>query len=174
MLCSNSTAKVNSRIHQHQSKLCARRWNNFVVVVVKGEWGGRGGGRRRTSRDIKRNESILPSDVLWVNSLQVNETAGPSLHEHHCIWPSSLSAFSQFATLCSFLSAAGVPKTYFVATKLCLSTNICCDKHSFEFCLGKHTLVATKDVFCRDKDVFVAKNWYLWQLPPMIVFGQLE
>ena len=34
---------------------------------------------------------------------------------------------------------------------------------------GKHTFVATKDVFCRDKYVFVRQNWYLWQLPPMIV-----
>ena len=44
------------------------------------------------------------------------------------------------------------------------------------FCRGKHTFVATKDVLCCDKRVFVAtkmclsrQKWYLWQLPPMIL-----
>ena len=41
-----------------------------------------------------------------------------------------------------------------VATKLCLSQQ----KY---VCRGKHTFVATKDVFCRDKRVFVATKMVL-------------
>ena len=55
------------------------------------------------------------------------------------------------------------------------------------FCRNKHNFVATKDVFCRDKQdksklvvtkllsrkayFCCNKKWYLWQLPPMIVTG---
>ena len=78
-------------------------------------------------------------------------------------------------------------KTFFVATKLCLSrqtyfcrdkrlsrqifiaTNVilltrqayfCRDKHLSQqkFCRGKHTFVVTKGMFCCDKHVFVTTN----------------
>ena len=55
----------------------------------------------------------------------------------------------------------------FVTTKLCLSHQNICRARSF---------VATKDVFCHDKHMFVATNtcllqqkWHLWQFPPMIM-----
>ena len=68
-------------------------------------------------------------------------------------------------------------KHVFVATIKCLSRQyyVCCDKYLLRqlfFGHDKHIFVATKDVFCRDKDVFVvlSRQKYLWQLPPMIVF----
>ena len=75
-------------------------------------------------------------------------------------------------------------KMHFVATNTCLSQqNFRRDKTGLLFwqkyaCRDKttflsHTLVATKDAFCRDKHMFVTtkllsrQKWYLWQLPPM-------
>ena len=65
--------------------------------------------------------------------------------------------------------------TSFWATKACLSRQnfcrVCRDKDILR--RNKHNLVPTKVLprqayFCRDKNVFVATKWYLWQLLPMI------
>ena len=90
------------------------------------------------------------------------------------------------------LSLAGAATSIvFVATKVCLSRrNFCRDKTFVatytclsrpkrpRFCRDNHTFDATKDVFDRDKHVFVATStkhlsrqfFYLWQLPRMTVF----
>ena len=64
-------------------------------------------------------------------------------------------------------------KYNFCRDKFCRNKtpNFCRDKIYIvllrqKFCRGKHTFVATKDVFRRDKS-FVTK-WCLWQLPPTI------
>ena len=78
------------------------------------------------------------------------------------------------------LSLAGAATSIiFVVTKLLLQqTHVCRDKkllsRQYYVCHGKHTFVMTKDVFCRDKHVFIAtklssqQKLYLLQFPPMI------
>ena len=70
---------------------------------------------------------------------------------------------------CYLSLAEAATSKFFVATKLLsrqtrvfVATNIFCrDKKPNIFCRDKHTSVATKDVFYRDKHMYVAKNMYV-------------
>ena len=85
-----------------------------------------------------------------------------------------------FVVICTCLSRQKLYLHNFVATNTCLSQQnyVCRYKYlSWQmFCRGKHTFVATRDMFC----VFVAKIFlsrhklYLWQLPPMITKWELK
>ena len=70
--------------------------------------------------------------------------------------------------------------TNVLSQQICVMTNMCLSQQ--KFCCNKHTFVATKDVICWDKRMFVTTNtrlsqqnfcwnkkWYLSQLLPMIV-----
>ena len=74
-----------------------------------------------------------------------------------CLWPQ--------------IYVCNVKNTSFVATKVCLSRDktikLCrnkrCDLSRLKFCLDKHTFVATKDEFCRDKKDTCgsSRQWYI-------------